>query len=247
MAGLRVRVSTPPRPSRRPSAIGPSRQTTRAAGGHDKPVPSHSPRGLHTSTATRDAGGQDKPVPFPHPSRPHTSNSDHEGCKKGRINQYPSRIPRGPTTIGSTEADNRPPPAPPPDGRYVGCDAFGNQYFENPYYFLGRSRWVEYSKSVKLEYDATQITPEWFGWLHYRTDRLPDQDCPKFLLKSCCKSQCWLLNHEENLSGTPSAYYPYDTTRRRIDPWDAVFKDNKKYKEYMSLAENVIYCGLIAE
>ncbi|KPJ20684.1 hypothetical protein RR46_00589 [Papilio xuthus] len=33
-------------------------------------------------------GGQDKPVPFPHPPRPHH--------------------------IGSTEADNRPPPAPPP-------------------------------------------------------------------------------------------------------------------------------------
>ncbi|XP_014366435.1 probable NADH dehydrogenase [ubiquinone] 1 alpha subcomplex subunit 12 [Papilio machaon] len=106
------------------------------------------------------------------------------------------------------------------DGRYVGCDAFGNQYFENPYYFLGRSRWVEYNKSVKLEYDATQITPEWYGWLHYRTDCLPDQDCPKFLLKSSCRSQCWLLNHEENLSGTPSAYYPYDTTRSRIEPWD---------------------------
>ncbi|KPJ20665.1 hypothetical protein RR46_00570 [Papilio xuthus] len=71
MAGLRVRVSTPPRPSRRPSAIGPTRPTTRAAGGQDKPVPSHSPRGLHTSSATRVAGGQDKPVPFPHPSRPH--------------------------------------------------------------------------------------------------------------------------------------------------------------------------------
>ncbi|XP_013147429.1 PREDICTED: probable NADH dehydrogenase [ubiquinone] 1 alpha subcomplex subunit 12 isoform X3 [Papilio polytes] len=42
------------------------------------------------------------------------------------------------------------------DGRNVGCDAFGNQYFENNYYFIGRSRWVEYNKSVKLEYDATQ-------------------------------------------------------------------------------------------
>ncbi|KPJ04177.1 hypothetical protein RR46_07936 [Papilio xuthus] len=45
-----------------------------------------------------------------------TTPSGHEGCKEGRINQYPSRIPRGPTTIGSTEADNRPPPAPPPVG-----------------------------------------------------------------------------------------------------------------------------------
>ncbi|XP_013147428.1 PREDICTED: probable NADH dehydrogenase [ubiquinone] 1 alpha subcomplex subunit 12 isoform X2 [Papilio polytes] len=80
------------------------------------------------------------------------------------------------------------------DGRNVGCDAFGNQYFENNYYFIGRSRWVEYNKSVKLEYDATQITPDW--------------------------SQCWLLNHQPNLSGTTQAYYPYDTTRSRIAPWD---------------------------
>lgn len=67
-----------------------------------------------------------------------------------------------------------------------------------------------------------QITPDWFGWLHYRTDRLPDQDCSKFQLKSCCRSQCWLLNHQPNLSGTTQAYYPYDTTRSRIAPWDGM-------------------------
>ncbi|XP_068617721.1 probable NADH dehydrogenase [ubiquinone] 1 alpha subcomplex subunit 12 [Battus philenor] len=106
------------------------------------------------------------------------------------------------------------------DGKFVGTDSYGNQYFENPYYMLGRSRWVEFNKNVKLEYDGTQITPEWFGWIHYRTDRLPTEDCAKLTLKCCCYSQMWLQNHEENLSGTPLAYYPYSTTKCNIGIWD---------------------------
>ncbi|KPJ02724.1 hypothetical protein RR46_09927 [Papilio xuthus] len=58
-------------------------------------------------------GGRINQYPSHIPRGP-TTPSGPEGCKKGRINQYPSRIPRGPTTIGSTVADNRPPPAPPP-------------------------------------------------------------------------------------------------------------------------------------
>lgn len=31
------------------------------------------------------------------------------------------------------------------DGKLVGTDKYGNKYFENPRYFYGRNRWVEYS------------------------------------------------------------------------------------------------------
>lgn len=37
----------------------------------------------------------------------------------------------------------------------------------------GRNRWVEYNDKVWLDYDASQITAEWYGWLHYKTDLLP--------------------------------------------------------------------------
>ncbi|KPJ02281.1 hypothetical protein RR46_08078 [Papilio xuthus] len=89
MAGLRVRVSTPPRPSRRPSATS---------------DPHVRPRELRVGRIN-----QYPPTALAASTRPRP-----RGLQEGRINQYPSRIPRGPTTIGSTVADDRPPPAPPP-------------------------------------------------------------------------------------------------------------------------------------
>lgn len=53
-------------------------------------------------------------------------------------------------------------------GKLVGEDKYGNKYFENPYYFYGRNRWVEYAEHVRLEYDASQIPAEWYGWMHYK-------------------------------------------------------------------------------
>jgi len=40
---------------------------------------------------------------------------------------------------------------------------------------VGRNRWVEYNPEYGLNYDASQIPAEWFGWLHHRTDLLPCQ------------------------------------------------------------------------
>ncbi|KAJ9582281.1 hypothetical protein L9F63_003410 [Diploptera punctata] len=97
-------------------------------------------------------------------------------------------------------------------GKLVGEDKFGNQYYENNYYFFGRNRWVEYSEKVHLDYDASQIPAEWFGWLHYRTDLPPHKDPtrPKYP---------WMLEHKENLSGTKDGYVPYSTTRPKIEAW----------------------------
>ena len=54
------------------------------------------------------------------------------------------------------------------DGKLVGEDKYGNKYYENPYYFYGRNRWVEYAPHFHLEYDGSQIPAEWFGWMHYK-------------------------------------------------------------------------------
>nr|XP_026500835.1 probable NADH dehydrogenase [ubiquinone] 1 alpha subcomplex subunit 12 [Vanessa tameamea] len=110
------------------------------------------------------------------------------------------------------------------DGKFVGYDSYGNKYYENPNYMLGRSRWVEYNPAVKWDYDASQVTAEWFGWLHYKTDQVPCEDCAKYCLMSCCYVHKWLLPHSENFSGTDQAFYPYSTTRKRIYVWDVFFK-----------------------
>lgn len=53
-------------------------------------------------------------------------------------------------------------------GKLVGVDKYGNKYYENPYYFLSRSRWVEFAQHQNFEYDGSQIPAEWFGWMHYK-------------------------------------------------------------------------------
>lgn len=82
-------------------------------------------------------------------------------------------------------------------GTLVGTDEMGNRYYENNLYFYGkyifsknytwfcifikynkyiisgRNRWVEYNDKVWLNYDASQIPAEWYGWIHYKTDLLP--------------------------------------------------------------------------
>ncbi|XP_041988110.1 probable NADH dehydrogenase [ubiquinone] 1 alpha subcomplex subunit 12 [Aricia agestis] len=98
------------------------------------------------------------------------------------------------------------------DGKLVGEDEFGNKYYENPRYFYGRNRWVEYSDNFNMNYDGSQVTPEWFGWLHYKTDLPPFNDPARPKYK-------WMAPASENLSGTTGQYVPYSTTRAKIEPW----------------------------
>ena len=37
---------------------------------------------------------------------------------------------------------------------------------------------VVYNEKYVLDYDATQIDPEWHGWIHYTTDELPTVQKP---------------------------------------------------------------------
>lgn len=65
-------------------------------------------------------------------------------------------------------------------GTLVGADKYGNKYYENPAQFYGRNRWVEYTEYKNLEYDASQIPAEWYGWMHYKVS------CRSFLNNSLC-------------------------------------------------------------
>lgn len=100
-------------------------------------------------------------------------------------------------------------------GRLVGADKYGNKYYENRYYFFSASRWVEYAEYKNLEYDASQVSPEWHGWLHYRTDAAPFEDPVKLHAK-----YKWMLDHSENQSGTKDAYMPYSSTKPKIEAWN---------------------------
>lgn len=101
-------------------------------------------------------------------------------------------------------------------GKLVGADKYGNKYFEDLSYFFGRSRWVEYASYKNLEFDASQVPPEWFGWLHYRTDYPPNCDIAKIRVLK----YKWMLDHSENLTGTPDAYMPYSTTKPKLEAWN---------------------------
>ncbi|XP_026331913.1 probable NADH dehydrogenase [ubiquinone] 1 alpha subcomplex subunit 12 [Hyposmocoma kahamanoa] len=106
------------------------------------------------------------------------------------------------------------------EGKLVGRDLHGNRYYENDYYLLGRNRWVEFNDKVKFEYDASQIHPEWYGWLHYVTDCLPCEDSAKMDIACCGWYTCWLLPYEENWSGSVKTFQPYSTTPTRIQCWN---------------------------
>lgn len=51
----------------------------------------------------------------------------------------------------------------------VACNYMGNVLWD----FVGRHRWVEYAE--KRRYNASQVPPEWHGWLHFITDHTGDE------------------------------------------------------------------------
>jgi len=54
----------------------------------------------------------------------------------------------------------------------MGCDAWGNRYYENKVdYPFGQHRWVE-PKDIH-NFDSTQIPPEWHGWMTSQNDITP--------------------------------------------------------------------------
>jgi len=97
-------------------------------------------------------------------------------------------------------------------GKLVGEDKFGNKYYENNAYFVGRNRWVYYSdKNAGWDYDASQIPAEWHRWMHYIGDEPPTV--------AKLSDHKWQIEHKENVTGTRDKYVPYSTTRPKIEAW----------------------------
>ncbi|MFT8245916.1 NADH:ubiquinone oxidoreductase subunit NDUFA12 [Roseomonas sp. BN140053] len=82
-------------------------------------------------------------------------------------------------------------------GRRVGTDRFGNIYFEtrNVQPGFGHTRrWVVYAGTA----EATNVPPEWHGWLHHATETPQDEN----------HRYPWQLEHRPNATGTALAYRP---------------------------------------
>lgn len=91
-------------------------------------------------------------------------------------------------------------------GEFVGQDELGNRYFEardNRNSYDGRRRrWVIYNGYA----DASKITPDWHGWMHYTFDEPPTV--------APLKRQSWEKDHVPNLTGTVHAYRPKGSIAR---------------------------------
>lgn len=84
------------------------------------------------------------------------------------------------------------------NGACVGVDIAGNKYYKaKPRKNTRRERrWVIYNGNP----EASQVPPEWHGWLHHQTDVLP-QNGNKHRRE-------WQKPHQPNLTGTKAAYLP---------------------------------------
>lgn len=83
-------------------------------------------------------------------------------------------------------------------GEYVGKDRTGNRYYrERSKPKEGREkRWVMY----KGRPEASEVPPEWHGWLHYTLDQpLPEES--EF-------HRPWMKPHEANMTFSEKAYRP---------------------------------------
>jgi NADH:ubiquinone oxidoreductase subunit len=88
------------------------------------------------------------------------------------------------------------------NGRSIGSDALGNQYFETKQ-GDGRPsrRWVIYAGAN----DASRVPPEWHGWLHHTTDLVPEALPP---------ARAWEKEPLPNQTGTGKAYLPAGALER---------------------------------
>jgi len=91
-------------------------------------------------------------------------------------------------------------------GKLVGKDKFGNKYYSNS----ANKRWVVY----KNEIESTKIPPEWHAWIHFIKINKPKENINKFP---------WQKEHEENDTGSKSAYKPDGSL---------TFENQKKLKKY---------------
>jgi len=84
-------------------------------------------------------------------------------------------------------------------GDHVGTDQFGNDYYRAKARrgYNHERRWVKY-KSGNVE--ASEVPPEFHGWLHHQTNDFPKADSGY--------RKAWQKDHTQNLTGTTLAYKP---------------------------------------
>ncbi len=83
--------------------------------------------------------------------------------------------------------------------RFVGADSLGNRYYAaraRKGYRHDR-RFVMY----KGRPEASSVPPEWHGWLHHQTDKVPD-------MAGASYRRPWQKPAQPNLTGTTAAYRP---------------------------------------
>ena len=83
-------------------------------------------------------------------------------------------------------------------GVEVGHDSFGNVYYRARRTPKGEreKRWVMYAG----EPEASKVPPEWHIWLHHTADAPIDLSSPF--------RKAWQKPHQQNMTGTPDAYFP---------------------------------------
>jgi NADH:ubiquinone oxidoreductase subunit len=84
-------------------------------------------------------------------------------------------------------------------GVKVGEDAQGNIYYQTS---DTKRRWVIYNG----EMEASRVSPDWHGWLHFTYDA-PPTTAP-------LAHKVWEKPHVENLTGSQAAYAPPGSIRR---------------------------------
>ncbi len=84
-------------------------------------------------------------------------------------------------------------------GVKVGEDAQGNIYYQTA---DAKRRWVIYNGDM----EATRVSPDWHGWLHFTWDQPPTQ--------APLVHKAWEKPHVENLTGSDAAYAPPGSIRR---------------------------------
>lgn len=94
-------------------------------------------------------------------------------------------------------------------GKFVGCDAAGNHYYQERFLFsrpLRRPRrWVVYNGPT----EASKVCPEWYGWLHY-TVELPLDEAGR---------HSWQKPYTPNMTGTVGAYRPQPNPSQGYEAW----------------------------
>jgi len=106
------------------------------------------------------------------------------------------------------------------DGTLIGTDGHGNKYYENKEFAIGRSRWVIYAPKFGMDFDASMVAPEWYGWMHYKTDELPT--APTLATPIYVDA---VSPHTPHMTcNTTEAYMPYSTSKPKVQAWTPLKK-----------------------